>query len=919
MKNTIIYASTIIILIKECFAVSSNCNTSTWPKDQKEYACSGVSLNDNNETESKQVLSMKIPTSLLKKNSVILKTEFDCFTAEQETIVDILTYWGNSESSVWSYYSNDKRNEMSMRIDIPNKQKFDSGPKDEELKVSLMPRSLLPISANVSLELQPNVLEFEKDINGTLRSNFPLVYRYYNSDMEGKRVRVFTTRRGLTTRKMARGCSFVSIQKLDKRINEKESDVTFESLWQTMLGQSVIDVDVGPNRVFKDGFNIVILRRKNDHCADSRYDARIDSRVDLENGNNHMINQTNEKENDIQFNIKVIKISDDVGTTTWIIVIILISIVATLIIWESTIGAKYVQFSLTGKVHGNQEIIESRNHQLIDSDDDDDKVLMDRLNGVRIQIHSDNDRKSILTIDEKQKYSLIKKSLSTVERINHKINAIGTRCQKARRNDQLTMADLSTKLDPTLFLHSVRMKSGLYSWIVVMSGIFYLLPAIQLMLGAQLIAKETGSQDLCYYNFLCRYPVSLPLLGTIEDWGNFFSNIAYIFSGVVFILAVKYRSIRRRREMVRVYENNRNDGKRNNLNTIKLKDEKIKYYEDRNIKVEFLNRCGIPEQYGIFYAMGFATIIEGLLSACYHLCPTNESFQFDTTYMYILSILIFMKMYQFRHPDLTTNAYALISIVSLMLLLETASYYAPPRTYLYIFIVSYMFMMTIIASYLYYGLNRDISLSKAVKRSWQGVKKGKLFKKSGNDKTDSEETESKYSICSCLKQLKGYWEKGKKPRKIFFICMILGNIGFAIRHIRMAVLSKVGAISNVLLFIFSANMVGYALYYGIMKLYLGFKGKNKRHELISIRCWIYITLALVFGIMSAVIFVDKERTTKESPSVSRNRNADCQFLFFDKHDIWHFGSALSILFTMMALLTLDENCTDIDWEKLDVF
>ena len=109
MKNTIIYASTIIILIKECFAVSSNCNTSTWPKDQKEYTCSGVSLNDNNETESKQVLSMKIPTSLLKNSSVILKAEFNCFTAEQETVVDILAYWGNSGSSVWSYNSNDKK------------------------------------------------------------------------------------------------------------------------------------------------------------------------------------------------------------------------------------------------------------------------------------------------------------------------------------------------------------------------------------------------------------------------------------------------------------------------------------------------------------------------------------------------------------------------------------------------------------------------------------------------------------------------------------------------------------------------------------------------------------------------------------------------------------------------------------------
>ena len=113
---------------------------------------------------------------------------------------------------------------------------------------------------------------------------------------------------------------------------------------------------MGPDRIFKDGFNIIILRRKNDYCADSRYDARIDSRVDLDNDNNHIINQTNEEENDIQLNIKVIEIRNDVGSTSLITVMILISIVATIITWESTIGAKYVRFSLTGKVHGKNQI-----------------------------------------------------------------------------------------------------------------------------------------------------------------------------------------------------------------------------------------------------------------------------------------------------------------------------------------------------------------------------------------------------------------------------------------------------------------------------------------------------------------------------------------------------------------------------------
>merc|ERR1712223_921772 len=62
----------------------------------------------------------------------------------------------------------------------------------------------------------------------------------------------------------------------------------------------------------------------------------------------------------------------------------------------------------------------------------------------------------------------------------------------------------------------------------------------------------------------------------------------------------------------------------------------------RHQNVEFLNRCGIPEQYGIFYSMGGALICEGILSACYHICPVNESFQFDTTFMFIIAVLMFL-------------------------------------------------------------------------------------------------------------------------------------------------------------------------------------------------------------------------------------------------------------------------------------
>ena len=174
-------------------------------------------------------------------------------------------------------------------------------------------------------------------------------------------------------------------------------------------------------------------------------------------------------------------------------------------------------------------------------------------------------------------------------------------------------------------------------------------------------------------------------------------------------------------------------------------------------------------------------IEEGLLSACYHLCPTHESFQFDTTYMYVLSTLIFMKIYQFRHSDITTNAYALVSIVGLMLILETASYYSPPDIYLGVFILTYIFFMAFIGIYLYYGLRKDVSIGKL-------IKSGYIFNLlKGEDANGRKENESS---CCPMSLLKGDWKSGKRNRKIFFICMVLGNLMLAAWYINRAAKSK---------------------------------------------------------------------------------------------------------------------------------
>lgn len=86
--------------------------------------------------------------------------------------------------------------------------------------------------------------------------------------------------------------------------------------------------------------------------------------------------------------------------------------------------------------------------------------------------------------------------------------------------------------------------------------------------------------------------------------------------------------------------------------------------------------------------MGIALIIEGLLSACYHICPSQSNYQFgnylkhyinqtwiliilwinfktflDTSFMYVMAVLCMIKLYQNRHPDINATAYTTFTVL----------------------------------------------------------------------------------------------------------------------------------------------------------------------------------------------------------------------------------------------------------------
>ena len=40
------------------------------------------------------------------------------------------------------------------------------------------------------------------------------------------------------------------------------------------------------------------------------------------------------------------------------------------------------------------------------------------------------------------------------------------------------------------------------------------------------------------------------------------------------------------------------------------------------------DKHGIPAHFGVYYAMGWALMVEGIMSASYHVCPSYTNFQF---------------------------------------------------------------------------------------------------------------------------------------------------------------------------------------------------------------------------------------------------------------------------------------------------
>ncbi|XP_040836406.1 SID1 transmembrane family member 1 isoform X6 [Ochotona curzoniae] len=409
----------------------------------------------------------------------------------------------------------------------------------------------------------------------------------------------------------------------------------------------------------------------------------------------------------------------------------------------------------------------------------------------------------------------------------------------------LYLSDLSRK-DRRI----VSKKYKIYFWNIITIAVFYALPVIQLVITYQTVVNVTGNQDICYYNFLCAHP-----LGVLSAFNNILSNLGHVLLGFLFLLIVLRRDILHRRAL-----------------------------EAKDI---FAMEYGIPKHFGLFYAMGIALMMEGVLSACYHVCPNYSNFQFDTSFMYMIAGLCMLKLYQTRHPDINASAYSAYASFAVVITLTVLGVVFGKNDVWFWVIFSAIHVLASLA------LSTQIYYMGRFKIDVSDTDLG-LFRRAA-------------LVCytDCMQQC---------SRPLYMdrmVLLVMGNLvnwSFAL----FGLIYRPRDFASYMLGIFICNLLLYLAFYIIMKL-------RSSERVLPLPLFCIVATAVVWA--AALYFFFQNLSSWEgTPAESREKNRECVLLdFFDDHDIWHFLSATALFFSFLVLLTLDDDLDVVRRDKIPVF
>ena len=381
-----------------------------------------------------------------------------------------------------------------------------------------------------------------------------------------------------------------------------------------------------------------------------------------------------------------------------------------------------------------------------------------------------------------------------------------------------TWGEVVTAMWNVMKYHWFAGRPKTFSYITCIVGCVLMVGAFQFVYADWYLMIQEGDRDHCYYNDFC-YRVS----NSDIPFNLMSSNFAYIVHAFILALSVWY-----------------------------MEAEVLARSEGR--KKDF--------SFSIGYAFAWALLFEGLFSTLYHLCPSKITFQFDTAFMFVISGLIVVVMYngiemkngQEDEGNVGATNFFLVFIVPLYILnylgslnhsneglIPTAAWAVPLALWCFI-----------IVNWVGYKLYFD---------DWKSC------------------------ICKCKRE-------GK--------CIGL-TIGVCIAVLLLCLFAIIDSLPQALLI----TCIVESVVVTITKVCCcncsmrEFKGCCKR-ERRSWKCffsYIYVLITAVFLGFALVMFRALPTTDKaKTPEESRNKNEECIWLgFFDYHDLWHISSSFALL------------------------
>ena len=357
-----------------------------------------------------------------------------------------------------------------------------------------------------------------------------------------------------------------------------------------------------------------------------------------------------------------------------------------------------------------------------------------------------------------------------------------------------------------------------YYWkFLIIIGCYYVLPSLQFVFYQ---SKELGNST-CYYNHKCKKDFYF-----IPAFNNIISNLLYFIFGLLFIIIVK-------------------------LNTTK---------PEHNIDFPINNHPSL------YYSIGISLVFEGICSSIYHICPSLLNFQFDTTFMFLGTMLTFITIYQKRH--IAPSPMKIYSFSALIIFINTLPLSGLSNGFEIWFwggiFLLLAYLMICGSIHLYYDEDYDVT--------------NMTFSKFKNK----------------IKKM-----NSKDIPKLILILLING---FTLGMYIFATITQPN-FTDWLLGVSIINLIIYFLYYLIQKI------KNRE----PINRIMYLWIIIDITIMSlSIIFFLKGVSDKFLPLNKSNQlNKPCVlFNYFDYHDIWHILSSIGLFIFMNIIYFLDIRKTE---------